>query len=48
MKYLLEILRSMRNDGRTFHWSASHYSKYGEDTIEKDIEWLEDELGDYE
>ena len=48
MKNELETLRSMRNDGRTFHWSASHYSKYREDMIEKDIEWLENELGDYE
>ena len=48
MKNELEILRRMKNEGKTFHWSASHYSKYREDMIEKDIEWLESELNDYE
>ena len=48
LKNELEILRRMKNEGKTFHWSASHYSKYREDMIEKDIEWLESELNDYE
>ena len=48
MKNELEILRRLRNEGKTLSWSPSHYIKYREDIIEKDIEWLEDELGDYE
>ena len=28
MKNELEKLRRMKNEGKTFHWSASHYSKF--------------------
>lgn len=48
MKNELETLRRMKNEGMTYRWSESHYLRYREDIIEKDIEWLEDELGDYE